>query len=66
MSAYNTRLQSRTQNTKINSPTIIPETQFNGDLLNMTVREGDDSFASTYSFILSTPKIRKSLSNNDT
>ena len=56
MSVNNTHLQSRTQNTKINSPAIVPETQFNGDLLYMTVREGDDSFASTYSFvILTTP-----------
>ena len=66
MSVNNTHLQSRTQNTKINSPAIVPETQFNGDLLYMTVREGDDSFASTYSFvILTTPKISKLLNNND-
>ena len=64
MSIYNTRLKSRIQNIPLAS--TVTEAYINEELLNSTVREGDDSFISTLSFdALSPPRIRKSLSNNN-
>ena len=66
--AYNTRLKSKTQNGFSSSPAAVPETQpgMEEDFLNSTVREGDDSFVSIISSdLLSSPRIRKSLSTNN-